>query len=79
MTRPWAVVIRPDGTHNVRALGPISTEEEAERVVDRIQGFENKRDERAAAEDATYLTLLPQAVQLESVAAFMIELKEEWQ
>jgi hypothetical protein len=64
------VIVRPDATHVARALGPIATKERADRVVERIVAWE----EREEANDRYGLTWLPQAVELESVAAFMREL-----
>lgn len=75
MARQWAVVVRPDSTHVVRALGPIKDRDTAERVVRRISEQEDRIDgELDALGYSTSQGWIPQAVELESVAEFMAEM-----
>jgi hypothetical protein len=75
--RPWVVVVRPDGTHVVRAIGPIKDEATANRVVRRIEHLEDLYVQALEANGLVQEhSLLPQAVELESVASFKTELME---
>lgn len=72
MTRQWAVVVRPEVDQTVRALGPIATRARAERIVDRLEAWEDSE----AGGSVFGLSLLAQAVELESVADFMRKIGE---
>lgn len=73
--RPWAVVVRPDATHVVRALGPIKDQATAYRVVEDIERLEDAHEAALEANGMTReMSWLAQAVPLESVADFKREL-----
>lgn len=77
MSRQWAIVVRPDSTHVVRAIGPIKDQETAMRAVRRIEAEEDRINAEwdAIGYDPS-VSWLPQAVELESVAEFIQELKD---
>ena len=71
--RPWVVVVRPDATHIVRAVGPFASEERAVTVRKAIEDADRLYQEEHGVD--RYADLLPQAVELENLASFMADLR----
>ena len=71
--RPWVVVVRPDATHIVRVVGPFASQERAVKVRQTIEDVDRLYQEEHDVERMA--DLIPQAVELENLAAFLADLR----